>query len=297
MALRFHPGFWIPAEFGKKVTVKWGLVKNFTNDLDPRGSGVSVRMFSQAAYTIQNLSVSGETCNSMNTTLKTLVAVAATGSLLNAAELTGKISVKGTPPPAKPIPAVKADPNCGKSRTEDAMTRTWVVGADSGLANVVVYIKGGLEGKTFTAPAEKPLIDQTGCMYEPYVSAVQTGQTFQVRNSDAFMHNVNATPKINKGFNFAQANAGQVNEKMFDKAELGAKFACNVHPWMIAYVSVIDNPFFAVSDKDGKFTIKGDLPDGKYTLAAFHQKGGEVTTEIEVKGGKATAALEIEAKQ
>ena len=233
----------------------------------------------------------------MNTTLKTLVAVAATGSLLNAAELTGKISVKGTPPPPKPIPAVKADPNCGKSRSEDAMTRTWVVGADGGLANVVVYIKGGLEGKTFKASEEKPLIDQVGCMYEPYVSAVQTGQTFQFRNSDAFMHNVNAGPRINKGFNFAQANVGQVNDKVFDKAELGAKFTCNVHPWMIAYISVIEHPFFAVSNKDGKFTIKGDLPDGKYTLAAFHQKGGEVTTEIEVKGGKAEAKLEIEAKQ
>lgn len=233
----------------------------------------------------------------MNTTLKTLVAVAATGSVLNAAELTGKITVKGTPPPAKAISAVKADPNCGKTRTDDAMTRTWVVGADSGLANVVVYIKAGLEGKTFTPPAEKPLIDQVGCMYEPYVSAVMAGQTFQVRNSDAFMHNVNATPKVNKGFNFAQANAGQVNEKVFDKPELGAKFACNVHPWMISYVSVMENPFFAVSDKDGKFTIKGDLPDGKYTLAAFHQKGGEVTQDIEVKGGKATASLAIEVKQ
>ena len=280
-----------------KSGVKGELVKNFTNTLDPWGSGVSVGTFSRAAFTIQYLFVSGEICNSMNTTLKTLVAVAATGSLLNAAELTGKISVKGTPPPAKPITAVKADPNCGKSRTEDAMTRTWVVGAANGLANVVVYIKGGLEGKTFKVSEEKPLIDQVGCMYEPYVSAVQAGQTFDIRNSDALMHNVNAGPKVNKGFNFAQGNAGQVNPKSFPQAELGIKFVCNVHPWMIAYVNVIDNPFFAVSDKDGKFTIKGDLPDGKYTLAAFHQKGGEVTTEIEVKGGKATAAFEIEAKQ
>ncbi len=233
----------------------------------------------------------------MNTTLKTVVALAATASALNAAELSGKITVKGTPPPAKPIPQVKADQNCGKNRTEDAMTRTWVVGADNGLANVVVYIKTGLEGKTFTPPAEEPLIDQTGCMYEPYVSAVMVGQTFQIRNSDALMHNVNATPKINKGFNFAQATAGQVNKKTFDKPEMGAKFVCNVHPWMIAYVSVLENPFFAVSDKDGKFVIKGELPDGKYTLAAFHQKGGEVTQDIEVKGGKATASLAIEVKQ
>jgi len=126
---------------------------------------------------------------------------------------------------------------------------------------------------------------------------VMAGQTFQVRNSDALMHNVNATPKVNKGFNFAQATAGQVNDKMFDKPELGAKFVCNVHPWMIAYVSVMENPFFAVTDKDGKFTIKGDLPDGKYTVEAFHQKAGAVTGEVQVKGGKAALDLSLEVKQ
>lgn len=233
----------------------------------------------------------------MNTTLQYAVAIVATATLANAAELTGKVSLKGTPPPAKPIPQVKADVNCGKTHTTDVMTRTYVVSADGGLANTVVYIKGGLEGKTFPVPAEKPLIDQVGCMYEPYVSAVMAGQAFQVRNSDAFMHNVNATPKLNKGFNFAQAVAGQVNDKMFDKTELGVRFSCNVHPWMIAYVSVMENPFFAVTGKDGKFTIKGDLPDGKYTVEAFHQKAGAVTGEVQVKGGKATLDLSLEVKQ
>ena len=86
---------------------------------------------------------------------------------------------------------------------------------------------------------------------------------------------------------------------MFDKPELGVKLACSVHPWMVAYVSVLENPFFAVTDKDGKFVIKGELPDGKYTVEAFHQKlgaAGAVSQEIEVKGGKATAAFTLELK-
>ena len=232
----------------------------------------------------------------MNSLLKSAVALAATVTLAHAAEFTGKVTLKGTPPPPKPIAAVKGDANCGKFHSEDVMSRTFVVAADGGLANVVVYIKGGLEGKTFTPSAEKPLVDQVGCMYEPYVSAVQAGQTFQIRNSDPLMHNVNATPKANKGFNIAQATAGQITEKVFDKPELGAKFACNVHPWMIAYVSVIENPFFAVTDKDGKFVIKGDLPDGKYTVEAYHQKAGAVTGEVTVAGGKATADFTIELK-
>lgn len=233
----------------------------------------------------------------MKSTLTLTGALMVAALPLTAAEVTGKVSLKGTPPPEKAIAALKADPNCGKANAAaEVKTRLYVVGADNGLANTLVYVKKGLEGKTFTAPAEKPLIDQKGCMYEPYISAVMAGQSFDVKNSDPFMHNVNATPKANKGFNFAQANAGQVNTKMFDKPELGARFACNVHPWMIAYVHVLENPFFAVTDKDGSFTFKGDLPDGKYTLEAYHMKAGAVTQDIEVKGGKATAALTLEVK-
>jgi hypothetical protein len=232
----------------------------------------------------------------MNTTLKFAVALAATVTLAQAAELTGKITLKGTPPPSKPIPQVKADANCGKFHTTDVMTRTYLVGADGGLENVIVFIKGGLEGKTFPVPTEKPVIDQVGCMYEPYVSAIMAGQTFIVKNSDPLLHNVNASPKANKGFNVAQATVGQTLERTWDKPEMGARFACNVHPWMISYLSVMENPFFNVTDKDGKFAIKGNLPDGKYTVEAYHQKAGSVTGEVEVKGGKATLDLSLEVK-
>jgi hypothetical protein len=59
---------------------------------------------------------------------------------------------------------------------------------------------------------------------------------------------------------------------------------------------VFDHPFFAVSDKDGNFTISGDLPDGKYTVEANHLKSGTVTGEVEVKGGKAMLNLELAVK-
>lgn len=232
----------------------------------------------------------------MNSTLRLSGALLALALPMSAGEIAGKVTLKGTPPAERVITPIKADANCGKLQTGDVKTRLYVVGADSGLGNTLVYLKAGLAGKTFTAPEQKPLIDQVGCMYEPYVSAVMAGQKFDVRNSDAFMHNVNATAKVNKGFNFAQATKGQVNEKVFDKPELSVRLACNVHPWMIAYLHVLENPFYAVTDKDGNFKISGDLPDGKYTLEALHLKAGTVTQEIEVKGGKATAAFQLEVK-
>lgn len=231
---------------------------------------------------------------------KSLFVVSASSVLavaLNATEITGKVTLNGTAPPQKEIPAVANDPSCGKLRTEPAVTRTYIVAKDGGLANVVVHLKSGLNGKTFPPIEEPILIDQKGCMYEPYVSAAMVGQKINIRNSDAIMHNVNAgVPKNNKGFNFSQVTAGQVNTRTFDNPEMGIKLICNVHSWMVSYVSILDNPFFAISDKDGNFVIKGDLPDGKYTFEAFHQKAGATTQEIEVKGGKATAAFTLEVK-
>lgn len=234
----------------------------------------------------------------MNTMLKVAAGMTVVAFSVNAAAVTGKVTLKGTPPPEKVIAAVKTDANCGKVAQGEAKSRLYVVGADGGLANTVVYIKKGLEGKTFPVPANKVEIDQVGCMYQPYISAAMAKQTVAIKNSDPFMHNVNVQPKAagNKGFNIAQATQGTVNDKTFDSPELGIRFACNVHPWMIAYLTVIEHPFFAVSDDNGGFEIKGDLPDGKYTLEAYHQKAGAVTQEIEVKGGKAAANFTIEVK-
>jgi plastocyanin len=208
----------------------------------------------------------------------------------------GKVVLKGTPPAERPIAALKSDANCGKANTAaQVTTRNYVVGADGGLANVLVQVKQGLSG-SFPAPATKPLIDQLGCMYEPYISAVMVGQKFDIRNSDPFMHNVNASAKINKGFNFAQANAGQVNEKVFDKAEQ-VRFACNVHPWMIAFVNVLEHPFFAVTNAKGEFELPAGLPAGKYTVEVSHLKAGVQTFEVEVGSDKgAEATVELAAK-
>jgi plastocyanin len=234
----------------------------------------------------------------MKNTLKfaaSLAVIAATSA--SAASITGKIKLTGEAPAPREITPITADKMCGALHSKPVMTRTYVVGADKGLANVAVYIKEGLPaGKTYTAPATKPLIDQVGCIYEPFISAAMVGQTIDIKNSDSFMHNVNCQAKINKGFNFAQATKGQVNPKSFDKPELAVKLICNVHPWMSGYVHVFDHPFFAVTDKDGNFSISGDLPDGKYTLEANHLKSGLVTGTVEVKGGKAELNLDLAVK-
>lgn len=219
-----------------------------------------------------------------------VTALAVSLQLSSAADLTGKVTLKGTPPPAQPI---QMDATCGGLHTGPVMTRLYLVGKDNGLANTFVYVKAGAKAPA-VPPTDMPLIDQIGCLYEPYVSGVMAKQKFKVRNSDKLLlHNVHATPKTNKEFNFAQPTQGQVNERVFTEPEIMVRMKCDVHPWMFVYIGVVDNPYYAVTDKDGNFKIS-NLPPGKYTIEAFHLKAGSSTQEITVDGDKkADFSLEV----
>jgi len=215
----------------------------------------------------------------------------------SAAEISGKVTLKGTPPPEKTI---AFDDVCGKLHSGEVTTRHYLVGKDGGLANVFVYLKAGPAGKTYTPPEDGPVLDQVNCLYEPYVMGVMTNQKFKIRNSDSFMHNVHAIPKVagNKEFNVGQPIKDQVSEKSFPSREVLVRFKCDVHAWMFAYVGVMDHPYFAVTDKEGTFKLPADLPAGTYTVTAFHLKAGEATQEVTVADGdKKTVDLTLEVKQ
>lgn len=213
----------------------------------------------------------------------------------SAADIVGKITLTGTPPPERVLPL---DPSCGKLwPTEKPKTRFYLVGEDNGLADVFVYLRSD---ELKAEPPSKPvLLDQKGCEYLPYVLGLQAGQKLMVRNSDPVLHNVHATPRINRGFNLAQMAGGKDIERVFPQPEIFVRFKCDVHPWMFAYVGVMAHPYHAVTDKDGNFKIEG-VPPGTYTLAAFHRKthvtdDKAATQEITVGDATVTANFTVEA--
>ena len=219
--------------------------------------------------------------------------------LVRAADITGAITFKGTAPAEASFASkMQDDPNCvaiyaGKYPT----TRFYVVGANGELADVVVYLKGVPSASTGTSAAPV-IMDQKGALYTPQILALQTGQKLIVKNSDPFIHNVHAVPKKDSGnteSNQVQMNGGADLTFTFDKPEPFLKFQCDVHPWMFAWVSVFDHPYFAISGADGKFTIK-NVPPGKYTLEAAHRKLGVQTAEIEVKADGAAQNFTFEVK-
>lgn len=223
-----------------------------------------------------------------------LAALFASAQMAAAGDITGKITLKGTPPPERDLPL---DPNCGKIHPTKK-TRLYVVGKEGQLADTFVYLKDGLSGKKFPLPEKPLLIDQVGCEYDPYVSGAMVNQKILVRNSDPVLHNVHIIPAVagNKESNTAQLPKGKDLEYSFAKVESFLKFKCDVHPWMFSYVTVLEHPYFSVSGADGTFKI-ANVPPGKYTVEAVHRKAGKQTMDIEVKeGGTKDVNFTLEAK-
>jgi hypothetical protein len=114
------------------------------------------------------------------------------------------------------------------------------------------------------------VLDQVGCIYTPHVVAVMVGQTLEVRNSDATLHNVMSAPRNNPPFNFGMPVKGGTYNLVFKQPEFKMNTKCFMHPWMSAYIHVLEHPFFAVTGEDGTFTLKG-LPPGEYEVTVLHE--------------------------
>ncbi len=192
--------------------------------------------------------------------------------------VTGKVSVTGKIPPMQDLKR-NSDAFCAKKQMKDEEV---VAGAHGELANVVVHLNGL---PAAPAPKEKVTLSQDDCMYRPRVLGIVDGQPLDIRNGDPVLHNVHTYEGARTLFNVAQVPGTPNIEKTFTQNGVMLKFKCDVHQWMTAYVWVQNNPYFAVTDKDGKFEIK-DVPTGTWPIEAWHERFGTKTGKVTVTKDK-----------
>jgi plastocyanin len=196
-----------------------------------------------------------------------------------AGDVKGVVNVDGAVPKNDPI-KMNADPVCLREAKGPQLSEAYIVGDDGKtLGNVFVYVKDGLGNYVYDAPKETARIDQKECRYHPHVFGMRVNQPLEIVNSDPTLHNIHAMPKGNSEFNNGQPIQGMKMTHTFDKKEVMVPFKCDVHGWMNAYVGVLDHPYYAVTDKSGKFELKS-LPPGTYTIEAWHEKLGTQTANV-----------------
>ena len=221
-------------------------------------------------------------CNKSQPTEPASVAHVAPGTTIDsnaAGVITGAAFLDG-PPPAPQSIDMSSEPACAKANSPPD-SREVVKGENGALANVVVFVKSGLESYRFDAPKEAAVLDQRGCTYEPRIVALMANQPLEIRNDDATIHNIHATPKSNTEWNKAQRAGSPPLRVSFPTPELAIPFMCNVHPWMRAFVFVFANPYYVVTTSAGKFELP-NLPPGTYMIEAWHEKYGRQDQSVTI---------------
>ncbi|MBI3096940.1 MAG: TonB-dependent receptor [Planctomycetes bacterium] len=212
------------------------------------------------------------------------------------ATVSGVVSFKGTPAARGKID-MSGNAECAECNKGAAVLDEDLIVTDGKIKNAFVWVKKGLEGWEFEAPATPVTVDQHNCMYTPHVIGIQVGQKLLAKNSDGFKHNVNlVSQKQGKPFNPMQ-DGGKTDEYVFDAPEF-CTFKCNIHSWMTSRINVVEHPFFGVTGDDGKFTLPG-LPPGKYTVEAWHEHfkaAKRMEIEIKDKETKGDVNFEFEEK-
>jgi uncharacterized membrane protein/plastocyanin len=193
-------------------------------------------------------------------------------------DVKGVINFTGTPPQGKKL---NLPSGCAKPGQGDVYSNEVIV-HEGKVQNVLVRVITGLEGKEFKdVPQSEVILDQKGCIYTPRVTAARVGQKVTFINSDPVFHNVRAITKENQKFNVAMPKKDQRETRVFTKPEIFLQAKCSVHPWMGAYVAVMEHPFYSVSNEKGEFKLP-KLPVGKYVIEAWHEVFGTQRQEIVV---------------
>jgi hypothetical protein len=207
----------------------------------------------------------------------------------NGGAIKGKVTYTGSVPTRKIIPT-KDQEVCGGIRDEPQV----IVGPDSGVMNAIVYLKEVPKGKRWDKPKKTPTINNRKCNFEPHVQVMPAGMNLAILNSDPVLHNTHGFLIKATVFNVAMPKQGMRVERPIKKPGI-VRVECDAHGWMLAWIYAADNPYYAMTGRDGSFTIN-DVPPGDYTMVVWQEYTGSTEVPVTVKA-KETAAVPVEIKK
>ena len=182
--------------------------------------------------------------------------------------------------------------------TEMALANTVIQVSDStgkAVQDAVVYAE--FSASPLTAKAATAEIEQKGKKFIPFVTVVQTGTSISFPNNDTVRHHAYSFSPA-KSFELKLYSGKPAAPIVFDKAGT-VVVGCNIHDEMVAYILVVDTPYFAKTDASGTARLN-NIPAGKYILKTWHPKQtpGAATPEqnLQIDNGNATIAVKLNYK-
>jgi hypothetical protein len=149
-------------------------------------------------------------------------------------------------------------------------------------SNVVVFLDGVLTPPGRLVPWQVHRITQKDARFEPRVLPVFRGESVAFPNDDFIFHNVFSLSE-SEPFDLGAYGPGQTRSVVFSRTGL-VRVYCNIHPQMLSTILVLENPFFATTDAEGRFVISG-VPDGTYALRAWQEYSGDHRQSLSLSNG------------
>ena len=211
-------------------------------------------------------------------------------------EVTGGGAIHGSvvyhgPVKTRTVLPTKDKKVCGRIRKEPLI----VVGDGGAVKDSVVFLKDVAAGKPWPkmSGGARPVLDQKDCKFKPHVQVARRGK-IDIVNSDPVLHNTHGYYGKRTAFNVALPIQGGKVTKILRSAG-DVRVDCDAHGWMLAWIYVVDNPYFAQTGEDGMFSIDG-VPPGEYTLAVWQEELGLAEMPIVVAADQ-TTEVSVELKR
>ena len=187
---------------------------------------------------------------------------------------------------------ISKDPEiCGEGSREVPFVQ---INGDGKLMNAVVFLNKVAEGKAFDPDTINLTLDQKGCEFSTVLGVMANKGELTAINSDMTLHNIHTYELIGKArrtvMNVSQPNAGDtVTKEVKLRRGNGMKVECDAHDFMHSFIFVAKNPYYAVVDESGNFSIDG-IPAGTYEVMMWHGFLGEIEVgEMVVEAGGETS--------
>lgn len=216
--------------------------------------------------------------------------------------ITGQFVLKEDVPTIEPL-VKKGDPaarDAAVCAAQDVPNDAMAINSENkGIGNVVIFMRSAKKVHPDLQKSKEATVefDQKGCRFIPHALVVRTDQKVVCKSSDQVSHNVNIGPLFNSPANFIiqPGDSEGVEVSMPLKESLPVTVKCDIHPWMTAWWVVVDHPYAAITDADGKFTIE-NLPEGENEFRVWQEKVGYVNKswKVTVKAGQMTTLEPVE---
>lgn len=202
--------------------------------------------------------------------------------------------------PAPSIPTVLPPADFDACGNEARPTQSLSLGASQTVRDAIIYLGGSSTSGAGNGSAGVIALDQRNCEFVPRIQIGHSGAPLMLKNSDPVLHvvqiaSMSGTNGPHTLLKVATPYAGY--EKTFQLANfreptLLQVTANNGHEWMAAYIAVMPHPWAALTDENGRFTLR-NVPAGTHKIYAWHEVLGTLAQEVKLNGSR-TATVDFE---